>query len=138
MNLPLGSRVIIDRTNEPNHAPGDLVMLLEAPGLEIEARHNEPSGDYIMHGSVVRGRKDYYTFAVRRVPRLSGVRAMAASLARTGTAMKTITAVASRLSTSVRNLMRPVVFYFWQEQELCKERFYFACCAPSSPSRRFR
>ncbi len=54
MNLPLGSRVIIDRTNEPNHAPGELVLLVEAPGLEIEARHNELSGDYILHGSVVR------------------------------------------------------------------------------------
>jgi hypothetical protein len=84
MNLPIGFRVIIDRTNEPNHAPGELVLLLEAPGLEIEARHNESSGDYTLHGPVVRGRKHYYTFAVRRVPRLSGVRAMAANLARRG------------------------------------------------------
>ncbi len=84
MNLPLGSCVIIDRTNEPNHAPGELVLLVEAPGLEIEARHNESSGDYIVHGSVVRGRKHYYTFAVRRVPSINGVRAMAASLARRG------------------------------------------------------
>ncbi len=82
MNLPLGSRVIIDRTNEPNLAPGEFVLLVEVPGLEIEARHNESSGDYILHGSVVRGRKHYYTFAVRRVPALSGVRAMAASFAR--------------------------------------------------------
>ncbi len=76
--------MIIDRTDEPNHAPGELVLLVEAPGLEIEARHNELSGDYILHGSVVRGRKHYYTFAVRRVPALNGVRAMAASLARRG------------------------------------------------------
>ncbi len=55
MNLPPGSRVIIDRTNEPNHSPGELVLLVEAPGLEVDARHNELSGDYILHGSVVRG-----------------------------------------------------------------------------------
>ncbi len=84
MNLPPGARVIIDRTNEPHHAPGELVLLVETPGLEIEARHNESSGDYILHGSVVRGRKHYYTFAVRSVPHLSGVRAMAATLARRG------------------------------------------------------
>jgi hypothetical protein len=60
------------------------VLLLEAPGLEIQARHDTVSGDYILHGSVVRGQKHSYTFAVRRVPRLSGVRAMAANLARRG------------------------------------------------------
>jgi hypothetical protein len=84
MNLPLGSRVIINRTNEPNHAPGELVLLIESLGLEIQAKHDTASGDYILHGSVVRGRKHSYTFAVRRAPRLSGVRAMAASLARRG------------------------------------------------------
>jgi hypothetical protein len=84
MNLPLGSRVIIDRTNEPKHAPGELVLLLETLSLEIQAKHDTVSGDYILHGSVVRGQKHSYTFAVRRVPKLSGVRAMAASLARRG------------------------------------------------------
>jgi hypothetical protein len=84
MNLPLGSRVVLDRTNVPNHVPGELVLLVEAPGLEIQAKHDTVSGDYILHGSVVRGQKHSYTFAVRRVPKLSGVRAMAASLARRG------------------------------------------------------
>jgi hypothetical protein len=66
MNLPSVARVIVDRTNEPNHAPGELALLVEAAGLEIEARHNESSGDYTLHGSVVRGRKHYYTFAACR------------------------------------------------------------------------
>ncbi len=80
MNLPLGTCVIVDRTNEPNHAPGELVLLVKPPGLEIEARHNELSGEYT-RGSVVRGRKHCHTFAVQR---LNGVRAMAVSLARRG------------------------------------------------------
>jgi hypothetical protein len=84
MNLPLGSRIVIDKTNDPNHAPGELVLLLETLSLEIQAKHDTVSGDYILHGSVVRGNKHSYTFAMRRVPRLSGVRAMAASLARRG------------------------------------------------------
>ena len=84
MNLPLGSGVIIDRTNEPNHAHGELVLLIESLGLEIHAQHDAASGDYILHGSVIRGGKHRYTFAVRRMRRLSGVRAMAASLARKG------------------------------------------------------
>jgi hypothetical protein len=71
--------------HQPNeHAPGELVLLLETLKLEIQAKHDTVSGDYILHGSVVRGGKHSYTFAVRRVPRLSGVRAMAASLAKQG------------------------------------------------------
>ena len=54
MNLPPDARVIIGRTNEPNHSPGESVLLVEMPGLEIEAGHNELSGDYILHGSLVR------------------------------------------------------------------------------------
>ena len=74
MNLPHASQVLVDRTNEPSHAPGELVLLLEAPGVESQARHDTVRGDYILHGSVVRGQKQSYTFAVRRVPRLGGVR----------------------------------------------------------------
>jgi len=68
MNLPLGSRVVIDRTNEPNHAPGEVVLHLEAPGLEIQATRNSLTTDYIVHGSVVRGERHSYTFASVRVP----------------------------------------------------------------------
>jgi hypothetical protein len=84
MNLPLGSRVIVDRTNEPNHAPGELVLLVETLHLEIQATRDSLTTDYIVHGSVVRGGKHSHCFASIRVPRLSGVRAMAASLASRG------------------------------------------------------
>jgi hypothetical protein len=57
------------------------VPLLKAPGLEIQAKHDTVSGDYILHGSVVRGQKHSYKFAVRRVPCLSGMRAMEHCLA---------------------------------------------------------
>ena len=87
MNLPLGSRVVIDRTNEPNRAPGELVLLVETLCLAIEARRDSLTSDYILHGSVVRGGKHSYVFAVRRVPSIKGVRAMAASLARQGAAL---------------------------------------------------
>ncbi len=38
MNLPTAARVIVDRTNETNHAPGELVLLVEAPGMEVAQR----------------------------------------------------------------------------------------------------
>ena len=86
MNLPTAARVIVDRTNETNHAPGELVLLVEAPGMEVSAtRDSMPrSTDYIVHGSVVRGRKHSYTFADVRVPTINGVRAMTVSLVRNG------------------------------------------------------
>jgi hypothetical protein len=59
MNLPLGSRVVVDRTNKRNHAPGELVLLIEAPGLEIQARQDSQSGEYILHGSTIRQRTEH-------------------------------------------------------------------------------
>jgi hypothetical protein len=84
MNLPLGSRVVLDRTHEPNHAPGELVLLVEAPGLEVSTRRDSLTSEYIVHGSVVRGRKHSYTFADIRVPSINGVRAMTVRLVRNG------------------------------------------------------
>jgi hypothetical protein len=74
MNLPLGSRLVVDRTNEPKHTPGELVLLVETLCLEIQARRDSLTSDYILHGSVVRGGKHSYVFAVRRVPSIKGVR----------------------------------------------------------------
>jgi hypothetical protein len=84
MNLPLGSRVIIDRTNEPNHAPGELALLVKSLGLEIQASTTPRAAITFCTARWSRGRNHYYTFAVRRVPSVNGVRAMAASLARRG------------------------------------------------------
>jgi hypothetical protein len=36
MNLPLGSRLVVDATDHPNHAPGELVLLVETLCLEIQ------------------------------------------------------------------------------------------------------
>ncbi len=86
MNLPTAAHVIVDRTNEPIHAPGLLVLLVEAPGLEVSStRDSHPlSSGYTVHGSVVRGQKHSYTFAYVRVPTAASVRALTVSLLRNG------------------------------------------------------
>ena len=86
MNLPDAARVIVDRTNEADHARGELVLLVEAPGLEVSTtRDSHPQSiGYTVHGSVVRGRKHSYCFASIRVPSINGVRAMTVSLVRNG------------------------------------------------------
>jgi hypothetical protein len=84
MNLPTAAHVIVDSTDRTDHAPRELVLLVEASGLNIEARRDSVSTDYILHGSAVRGQKHAYVFAVRRVPSINGVRAMTVSLVRNG------------------------------------------------------
>jgi hypothetical protein len=84
MNLPLGSRVVIDRTNEPNHAPGELVLLVEAPGLEVQTTCDSLTDQFIVHASVIRGARHSFTFCNCRVPTINGAKAMTVSLIRNG------------------------------------------------------